>query len=90
MHAYTKVLQPIIREELIKSQASRGRTHDKMAENLRISPHSYSNLVNGKHCPSMCTFVFLLFDMDHIHLVQFVDDLHEYVDQLEQKIDLFS
>lgn len=60
MFQYKLLLRFLFRAELREYRKRNGKTQEEMAEELHISPRSYSDLERGKYAVSAATMMFFL------------------------------
>ena len=60
MLQYKLILRMLLRVELLEYRRACGETQERMAEKLRISARSYTDLEHGKYCVSSITLLFFL------------------------------
>ena len=86
MRQYKKLLQGLLVGWVKQYRVSNDITQEAMAEKLRISPRSYSDLEREIFCFSAVTLMFFLLILSKDEAVRLLEDFRILVDREDQNI----
>lgn len=85
MSDYKELLKHILASYADSLRSSRKLTQEEMAEHLRISSRSYSDLERGIYCFSTPALLFLLLQLDEAERSSLLEDFRNAVDEMESQ-----
>lgn len=87
MHRYAKGLRPTLANKVYEIRTNRHYTQEDMAEHLRISPRSYSNLERGINGCSAMTLIYIMNMMTEPEKKNLFWELEDFIEQMENLAD---
>lgn len=85
MSDYKELLKHILASYADSLRSSRKLTQEQMAEQLRISNRSYSDLERGIYCFSASSLLFLLLQLNEAERASLLEDFRSAVDEMENR-----
>lgn len=85
MSDYKELLKHILASYADSLRSSRKLTQEQMAEQLRISNRSYSDLERGIYCFSASSLLFLLLQLDESARSSLLEDFRSAVEEMENQ-----
>ena len=87
MHQYTNYIQPVLARMLGEYRQKCDFSQERMAENLRISTRSYSDLERGKSNLSGPSLLFFVLAMTEAEQLSALRELQDVICKLEYELD---
>ena len=87
MHQYANYIQPILAQMLGEYRHKCHYSQERMAENLRISTRSYSDLERGKSNLSGPSLLFFVLTMNEAEQLAALRELQDVIYRLEYELD---
>ncbi len=86
MHRYKRLLQGLLVEWLKTYRASHNITQESMAEQMNISPRSYSDLERGVFCISAVALMLFLLMLSEGEVLRFLREFRMRIKGAEQNV----